>query len=66
MTGRNSWYFPLDPECPVHREYVDRLTNDPMSKYAPVDEILEAHEERHRIECTRCREYGRANADTMY
>ena len=59
------FHTPVDPECPDVREYVDTLLNDPMTHAigAPVDEILEHWEKKHRSECTRCREYGTANIE---
>jgi hypothetical protein len=63
MTGR--WYLPVDPECPVVADYTSRLLDDPMSEHAPVDEILEAFENRHARECERCLEYGLANVEMV-
>jgi len=59
------FHTPVDPECPEVREYIDALLNDPMTYAmgAPVDEILEHWEKKHRSECARCREYGMANIE---
>ncbi len=59
------YHMPVDPECPEVREYVDTLLNDPMTHAmgAPVDEILEDFERKHRQHCTRCQEYGAANIE---
>ena len=59
------YHMPVDPECPEVREYVDTLLNDPMTHAmgAPVDEILEAWENKHRQTCKRCRYYGLANIE---
>ncbi len=61
----HQFYAPLDPECPEVREYVDTLLDDPMTEAmgAPVDEILEAFERKHRQQCQRCRDYGLENIE---
>lgn len=58
-------YAPCDPDCPEYREYVEVLVNDPMTDAmgAPVDEIIEGFERRHRFKCERCRAYGAANIE---
>lgn len=57
------FHTPVDPECPEVREYTDSLLNDPMTHAmgAPVDEIMEDFQRKHRQTCERCREYGLAN-----
>ena len=59
------YHMPVDTECPEVRAYRDCLLNDPMTHAmgAPVDEILEAWENKHRQTCERCREYGLANIE---
>ena len=59
--------LPLDPECPVYRDYADALFNDPMTSAmgAPVDEIMESYEAKHISSCARCREYGAANIEVV-
>ena len=57
------WLLPVDPECPVVREYERRLFGDPMSKGAPTDEIMDAFRRRHQQECERCLEYGLENIE---
>lgn len=59
------YHAPLDPECPEVRRYCDALTNDPMTHAmgAPVDDIMEAFERRHRRTCTRCQAFGAANIE---
>lgn len=61
------WHAPLDPNCPTVRDKTDRLLNDPMTwAYgAPVDDIMEAFERKHRGECDRCREFGAANIEVV-
>lgn len=61
------WHAPVDPDCPEVREFTDSLLNDPMTEAmgAPVDEILEAFEARHRQTCERCREFGAANIEVV-
>ena len=59
------WRAPLDPECPRVREFVDGLMDDPMTHAmgAPVDDIMEGFEAKHRGDCKRCQEYGAANIE---
>jgi hypothetical protein len=57
------WVFPLDPECPEVINHYQSFSDDPMSKYAPMDDINEAFEAKHRKNCKRCQEYGAANVD---
>jgi hypothetical protein len=59
------YYIPLDPNCPAATEYICCLVDDEMTKAmgAPVDEILEDFERRHRLKCKRCQEYGAANIE---
>lgn len=56
---------PLDPDCPAVESFMDSLFNDPMTEAmgAPVDDICEGFERRHRGQCKRCQEYGAANID---
>ena len=51
---------PLDPECPVVAEFMETLFGDPttMAMGAPVEDITEEFERRHRKQCKRCQEYG--------
>lgn len=61
----NRFHAPVDPDCPEVKEYTDTLLNDPLTDAmgAPVDEILEAFEKKHRQTCIHCREYGMANIE---
>jgi hypothetical protein len=53
------YVYPLDPECPVVAEFMETLFGDPtMAMGAPVDDITEEFERRHRKQCKRCQEYG--------
>src|SRR5262249_44217781 len=53
------YVYPLDPECPVVAEFMETLFGDPMMAMgAPVEDITEEFERRHRKECKRCQEYG--------
>jgi hypothetical protein len=54
------YVYPLDPECPVVAEFMETLFGDPttMAMGAPVDDITEEFERRHRRQCKRCQEYG--------
>jgi hypothetical protein len=59
------WHAPLDPDCPANREFIQALLSDEMTiaMGAPVDEIVEDFEKKHRAKCKRCQEYGAANMD---
>ena len=49
----------LDPECPVVAEFMETLFGDPaMAMGAPVEDITEEFERRHRKQCKRCQEYA--------
>ena len=51
--------YPLDPECPIVVEFMESLFGDPtMAMGAPVEDITEEFERRHRKQCKRCQEYG--------
>jgi hypothetical protein len=63
---RGKWHAPLDPSCPKVKDFTEGLFNDPMSRYAPLDEIMDAWEAKHRGKCTRCQEYGAENIDVVY
>jgi hypothetical protein len=53
------YVYPLDPECPVVAEFMGTLFGDPtMAMGAPVEDITEEFERRHRKQCKRCQEYG--------
>jgi len=54
------YVYQLDPECPVVAEFMETLFGDPttMAMGAPVDDITEEFERRHRKQCKRCQEYG--------
>ena len=61
------YYAPCDPECPEYSEYYRCLVDDPMTSAmgAPVDDIMEGFERKHRATCERCREYGAENIDVV-
>src|SRR5262245_31594775 len=54
------YVYPLDPECPVVAEFMETLFGDPttMAMGAPVEDITEEFERRHRKQCKRCQEYA--------
>lgn len=60
-------YAPCDPECPQVRSFMDSLFGDPMTSAmgAPIDDITEGFELKHRRSCRRCREYGVAHIDII-
>ena len=59
------WRAPLDPSCPKVKRYYRVLTEDPMTKAmgAPVDEIMEHFERKHKAKCKRCQKFGVANIE---
>jgi hypothetical protein len=61
------YYAPLDPNCPDVEKFSSSLFDDPMTEAmgAPVDDIMEGFERRHRRTCKRCQEYGAANIDVV-
>ena len=53
------YVYPLDPECPVVAEFMEALFGDPaMAMGAPVEDITEEFERRHRKQCKRCQRYA--------
>ena len=63
--ANGKWAYPLDPDCPDVKRFRCRLHDDPMTSAmgAPVGDIEEAFERRHRVTCDRCKEYGVANVE---
>lgn len=59
------YHTPLDPDCPTVYNRYESQAEDPMSAYAPMDEINDAWEPKHRKTCGRCREYGAANIEVV-
>lgn len=58
--------MPLDPTCITVREYHQSHNEDPMSEMCGcLDEIIEAWENKHRIICIRCQEFGTANIEVV-
>lgn len=59
------WVHPVDPECPIVRDFHSSLLNDPMSEQCGcIDEILESFDKKHMNSgCERCAEYGCANVE---
>lgn len=59
------WVYPVDPECESVAEFRKSLLDDPMTEAmgAPVGEIMEDFERKHRAECERCQAYAAANVD---
>ena len=66
MRGR--WHAPCDPDCPEYNGFIAALFEDPMTDAmgAPVDDIVEGFERRHRARCERCQEFGAANVETRF
>jgi hypothetical protein len=54
------YVYPLDPKCLVVAEFLETLFGDSttMAMGAPVDDITEEFERRHRKQCKRRQEYG--------
>ena len=61
------YHGPLDPECPVVAKFQQCLDGDLMGQAmgAPVDEIMESFERKHRGKCQRCQEFGAANIEVV-
>ena len=61
------WHAPIDPECPEVADFYESLYGDPMTQAmgAPVGDISEDFERKHRATCTRCQEYGAANIEVV-
>ena len=61
------WNFPCDPECPEYAEFSNCLFDDPMTEAmgAPVDDIMEGFERKHRGSCKRCQEFGAENVEVV-
>lgn len=59
------WHAPLDPDCPEVHKFTTALFDDPMTEAlgAPTDDIMEGFENKHRVKCKHCQEYGAANID---
>lgn len=57
------FYAPVDPQCPEVVAYTQSLCDDPVSIGAPLEEIVEDFEQKHRARCRRCLEYGMANME---
>lgn len=55
-------YAPLDPECPSNP--LIGLHEDPIMRISGCEgEIGEMIENKHRVKCKRCQEYGAANIE---
>ena len=61
------YHAPVDPDCPAVQSFTTALLDDPMTHAmgAPVDEIMDAFERRHRRTCARCQEFGAANIEVQ-
>lgn len=61
------YHAPLDPSCPKVAEFSSALFDDPMTSAmgAPVDDIMEGFERRHRLTCEHCRAFGAANIEVV-
>lgn len=60
------WNFPLDPECPDVVAFIQAIQEDPMSYECPcLDEVIEGWENKHRLQCERCKEFGVANVEVI-
>jgi hypothetical protein len=61
------YHAPLDPGCPEVARFESSLFDDPMTEAmgAPVDDIMESFEKRHRVKCKRCQEFGAANIEVV-
>lgn len=59
------YHAPLDPNCPKASKFLGDLFDDPMSEGAPIDDIVEGYERKHRMGCKQCQEYGAANIEVV-
>lgn len=61
------YHAPLDPDCPKVSEFESALFDDPMTSAmgAPVDDIMEDFERKHRGKCKRCQKFGAANIEVV-
>jgi hypothetical protein len=61
------YHAPLDPLCIKANKFKHMVDDDPMTKAmgAPVDEIMEDFEKKHRKTCKQCQEYGLANIEVV-
>ena len=62
------YHAPLDPDCPQVNDFMTCLFDDPMTEAmgAPVDDIVDGFEAKHRVKCKRCQAYGAANIEACY
>lgn len=60
-------HSPVDQQCPDVEDFTETLFGDPLTEAmgAPVDEIMEDFETKHRIGCKRCQDYGAANMEVV-
>jgi hypothetical protein len=60
-----AYYHPLDPKCPAVMLFDAQVLNDEItiSMGAPIDELKDNFERKHRIVCERCQRYGAANVE---
>ena len=56
----SNYYAPLDPECEEYVQFL-RMIIDDDSINSPINEIMEDFENRHRVECKKCSDYGSRN-----
>jgi len=61
------WHAPVDPNCPAVDDFMSGLFDDPMTMAmgAPVDDICEGFERKHRVKCARCQAFGAANIEVI-
>jgi len=55
--------FPTDPDCPSVAEFRSVLFEDPMSEYAPLDDVTRDFDRQHLPSCERCQVFAIANAE---
>lgn len=56
--------MPLDPDCPKVIEFRQGVLDDPITQsYSMGEELSEAFDRKHMMECTRCQEHGAANIE---
>lgn len=59
------YHAPLDPECPEVNAFYESLDDPIMRESGCTGEFIGDFENRHRLECERCKEYGLANLEVV-
>lgn len=60
----DSWYAPLDPDCPDNP--MEAFWADPMTGAYGANDCDTLLENNHKAKCKRCQEYGLENIEVQY